>query len=464
MTKRQLFTLLATIIGSGIVILDGTVVNLALPNIAHHLGASFADLQWIVDAYMLSLSALILLGGSLGDIFGRKRVYLIGLLGFGASSLLCGLAPNVELLIAARVVQGVFGALLVPGGLAIINTNFPADQRGRAIGQWAAWSGIAAAVGPLLGGYIIDIASWRWIFFINVPLVILCYSFAHTCIRENKDDWTRRLDVWGAILAAAALAGTTFGLIEGPVRHWSPLYVTAMVAGAACFAAFLSVEKHTRDPMVPLRLFKSRNFTGANITTFAMYGALSGFIFALVIHLQIALGFSSLQAGVSTLPVVILMFALSGRMGALATRFGPRAFMTVGPILAGIGMLSLVNLHAGQSYITSIFPGILLFGLGMSIMVAPLTTAVMGAVKPADSGIGSGINNAVARVAGLIVVALLGLFGAANAYKFSAVLCGALALIAGILSFALIRNSQHQQIEDHHLLKLHKASLPHRFH
>ena len=293
MTRRQFFVLLATIVGSGIVILDGTVVNLALPNIARHLHASFTDLQWIVDAYALSLSALILLGGSLGDIFGRKRTYLIGLGGFGAASLLCGIAPNVTMLIAARVVQGVFGALLVPGGLAIINTNFPAEQRSTAIGRWAAWSGIAAAIGPLVGGYIIDVASWRWIFFINVPFVVLCAGLAHTCIQESKDAWKRHLDIWGAGLTVLSLAGMTFGLIEGPVRHWAPLYLGALIAGVLCFGLFLQAEVRERDPMVPLRLFRSGNFTGANIATFAMYGGLGGFFFALVIRLQTVLGYQA---------------------------------------------------------------------------------------------------------------------------------------------------------------------------
>jgi EmrB/QacA subfamily drug resistance transporter len=462
MTKRQLYVLLATIVGSGIVILDGSVVNLALPNIARHLHANFSDLQWVADAYLLSLSALILLGGSLGDILGRKKIYLVGLIGFGASSLLCGLAPNITLLIAARVVQGIFGALLVPGGLAIINTNFPAETRGVAIGRWAAWSGIAAAVGPLLGGYIIDISSWRWIFFINIPLVVLCAIFARH-IQESKKESGRHVDTQGALLAALSLATLTFGLIEGPARHWTMPFIWALIFGAFCFVTFLYVESNAKDPMVPLRLFRSGNFTGANIATFAMYGALGGFLFAFVIHLQTVLGYSSLQAGISSLPIIIFLFTLSGRMGGLASKYGPRAFMTVGPTLAGIGMFTLVNLHAGQSYVSAILPGIILFGLGLSITVAPLTAAVMGAVKPNDSGIASGVNNAVARVASLIIVALLGILGVSHAYKFSAVLCGSLAIAAGIISFALIRNHKHQPLGAHHLHNLHKSRVLHHF-
>ena len=271
---------------------------------------------------------------------------------------------------------------------------------------------------------------------------MLCAGLAHTCIQESKDAWKRHLDIWGAGLAALALAGVTFGLIEGPARHWAPLYAGSLAAGVIFFATFLYVESRRRDPVVPLGLFRSGNFTGANIATFAMYGALSGFFFALVIYLQTALGYSSLKAGLSLLPVTILMFLLSGRMGTLAGKYGPRAFMTAGPLVMGAGIATLIHLHGGQSYIGAIFPGIILFGLGLSLAVAPLTNAVMGAVRPEDSGIASGVNNAVARVAGLIVIALLGVLGAANAYKFSAIFCTILVLAAGIISFVLIRNAK----------------------
>src|SRR6185437_16390818 len=252
--RKQFLVLIALILGSGIVLLDGSVVNLALPSIARHLHASFAGLQWVVDAYMLSLSALILLGGSLGDIFGRKYVYITGLIGFGAASLLCGIAPNIQLLIVARIIQGIAGALLVPGALAIINTNIPIEKRPVAIGRWAAWSGIATAIGPLVGGYLIDVASWRWIFFINLPFVFVCGVIATLCIKESRDLEPRRVDVLGAGLAALSLACITYALIEGPTKHWAPVYIGSLIVGVVSFAAFIFAERKLKDPMVPLRL------------------------------------------------------------------------------------------------------------------------------------------------------------------------------------------------------------------
>jgi EmrB/QacA subfamily drug resistance transporter len=440
MKRPHRLTLLATIFGSGIVFLDGTIVNLALPSISKDLGASFSQLQWIADSYLLTLSSFILLGGSLGDIFGRKKIFLFGLYGFGLFSLLCGLAPNSSSLIIFRLLQGIFGALLVPGSLAIINTNFSPESRGRAIGVWSAWSGAFTAIGPLVGGYLIDAATWRWIFFINVPLILLCIALTIPGVKETRDVGIRQLDISGGVIAAIALAGITYGLIEGPANSWTIGSVVPMLIGLILAGVFVGLEKNKQDPMVPFKLFKSRNFTGSNLMTFAMYGALSGFMFALVIYLQSKMNYSAVKAGVSLLPVTLLMLSLSGRVGALSARLGSRRFMTVGPVLAGIGILSLMNLQPGDSYLTFLLPRVILFGLGLVMTVAPLTTTVMTSVPNEDSGIASAISNAVSRVGGLVVIALLGVLGTEHVFKFSMVLSGTLAIAAGLISYIAIKN------------------------
>lgn len=439
--RRCWAVLIATILGSAIVILDGSVVNLALPKIASNLHAGFSALQWISDGYMLSLSALILLGGSLGDILGRKKVYLTGVVGFGICSLLCAIAPNATTLVIARFLQGIAGALLVPGALSIINTNFPKESRGTAVGLWTGWSSTAVIFAPPLGGVILDVASWRWIFLINIPLVIMCFILAKPSIKESADHRTRRVDVWGSILAASALAGLTYGLIQGPVDHWSPLTIMSLLAGALLSGIFVWFESRAKDPMVQLSLFRSRNFTGSNIMTFAMYGALGGFFFALVIYLQTRMGYSSVKAGLSTLPVSIIMFFLAGKMGGLSAKYGARRFMTIGPLLCAIAMTSLFFLQPGDSYALHVMPGIILFGLGLATTVAPLTTTVMASVDETQSGIASGINNAVSRAAGLIVIAILGLLGADHVYRFAIVLCATLAALAGVVSFVMIQKN-----------------------
>ncbi|HKR81457.1 MAG TPA: MFS transporter [Candidatus Saccharimonadales bacterium] len=440
-SRRHSAVLIATILGSSIVILDGSVVNLALPKIGANLHAGFSALQWISDGYMLSLSSLILLGGSLGDILGRKKVYLAGLAGFGLCSLLCVLAPTTAALVVARVLQGIAGALLVPGALSIINTNFPREARGGAVGQWTAWSSMAVIISPLLGGLILDVASWRWIFLINIPLVIVCFALAKPAIRESYDDRKRRIDSTGAGLAALALAGLTYGLIQGPVEHWSPASVVAVVVGAALSVAFVWFESRTKDPMVKLSLFESRNFSGSNVMTFAMYGALSGFFFALVIYLQTRMGYSSIKAGLSTLPVSLLMFFFAGRAGKLSAKHGARPFMTVGPLVCAAGMGVLFFLQPGDSYAFRLLPGIALFGIGLATTVAPLTTTVMASVDERQSGIASGINNAVSRAAGLVVIAVLGLLGTGHVYRFAVGLCVALAAFAGVVSFLTIQTT-----------------------
>jgi EmrB/QacA subfamily drug resistance transporter len=441
-------TLLAMIVGSGIVFLDGSVVSLALPSISKNLDASFAALQWIADGYLLSLSSLLLLGGSLGDILGRKKIYLYGLYGFGCFSLLCGLAPNSEFLIAFRIMQGFFGALLVPGSLAIINTNFPKEERGKAIGQWSAWSGATTALGPLVGGYLIDVASWRWIFLINVPLIIVCVLLTRSSVEESKDEKVRKIDYEGAILAALALAGITYGLIEGPANKWQVGSIMPLIAGFIFAAIFLIYEKKKKDPMVPLGLFKSRNFSGSNAMTLTMYGALAGFMFALVIYLQTKMHYSAVKAGVSLLPVTLLLLLLSKRMGGLSSKYGPRYFLVIGPLLAGLGILSLLNFGPGDSYIKSLLPSVMLFGLGLATFVAPLTTTVMTSVSETSSGIASAINNVVSRIGGLIVIALLGLLGQTQVFKFSMALCGGLAICAGVISYLTIQNPKKLVAKD----------------
>lgn len=440
MTRQQLFVLIATILGSAVVILDSSIVNIALPKIGENLHIGYADFQWIIDGYLLSLSSLILLGGSLGDIYGRKKIYLTGLIGFGISSLLCALAPTANILIGVRVLQGIFGALLVPGGLSIINTNFSRNLRSQAIGTWTAFTSIAALLGPLVGGLILDITSWRWIFFINIPLIVLCAVFGWPCIDESRDESSRRVDVAGAVLGVVALAGITYGLIEGPPNHWPFRVITSLCIGAIAAVVFYLVEKDSKDPMVDLSLFKSRNFLGSNIMTFAMYGALSGFMFTLIIYLQTHLHYTSLEAGLSMLPVGIIMFLFARRVGILSARYGPRLFMTFGPIIAALGMASLIFLKPGEHYIWHVLPGVLLFSIGLVLTVSPLTTTVMTSASEVHSGIASGINNAVSRVAGLIVVALLGLFGTTHAYQFGMIVSASLGLLAGIMSFTVIRN------------------------
>jgi EmrB/QacA subfamily drug resistance transporter len=440
MSRRQLYVLIATILGSAVVILDGTIVNIALPKIGQGLHAGYVDFQWIVDGYLLSLSALILLGGSLGDIYGRKKMYLIGLIGFGVSSLLCALAPNATVLIAVRVLQGIFGALLVPGGLSIINTNFEPKLRSQAIGTWTAYTSGAALLGPLVGGSILDIASWRFIFVINIPLIILCICFALPSAVESHDMRKRHVDFSGAVAAIVGLAGITYGLIEGPANKWPLSAITILVIGCIASAVFIGIETHRNDPMVDISLFGSRNFLGSNIMTFGMYGGLSGFMFALVIFMQTKLHYSSLKAGLSMLPVGLLMFIFAGRIGKLSARFGPRLFMAIGPVCSAIGIGYLYFLKPGDAYIRSVLPGILVFAVGLVLTVAPLTTTVMTSVNESNSGIASGINNAVSRVAGLMVIALLGLFGSSHAYQFAMAFSALLALSAGIISFTYIRN------------------------
>jgi EmrB/QacA subfamily drug resistance transporter len=404
-------TLIACIMGSGIALLDGTVVNVALPTIQGALGGGLAAQQWVVNAYLLTLSSLILVGGSLGDLFGERRIFALGVSGFGVASLACALSPTIEVLVAARAMQGIAGALLVPSSLAVIVNTFPESERGGAIGSWTAWGAIAGVLGPLAGGELLAIGSWRWLFIINIPFAIACVSlilFAIPRAAPRRAD-ARRVDVPGAVLCAAGLAGPVFALIEQPRLGWgSPAVVVPLVAGVALLAAFLWHESRARDPMLPLGLFRRRNFSAGNIETFSMYAGLAVLFFFLILFLQQIGGYTPLQSGLATLPVTVLMFVLSRRFGALADRFGPRFFMGGGPLIAACGLLLFQRIGVHVDYVSEVLPGLLVFALGLSMTVAPLTAAVLAGAEQSQAGIASGVNNAIARVAGLLGTAAVG--------------------------------------------------------
>ena len=413
-------TLIATILGSGIALLDGTVVNVALPTIQRGLGGGLAGQQWVVNGYLLTLSSLILVGGSLGDLYGERRVFAIGVGGFGVASVLCAFSPTIGLLVAARALQGIAGALLVPSSLAVIVNTFSQAERGAAIGTWTAWGSISTALGPLAGGELLAIASWRWIFLINVPLVLICMWLILNVIppsaRELGDAGqpARRIDIPGALLCAFGLAGPVFALIEQPRLGWSsPGVIVPLLAGIALLAGFIAYESRASDPMLPLGLFKRRNFSAGNVETFAMYAGLAIVFFFLVLFLQQIGGYSPLQSGLATLPVTIVMFLFSRRFGALADRYGPRVFMGLGPLVAAGGLLLFQTTGTKADYVTEVMPALLLFSIGLSMTVAPLTAAVLAGMER-QAGIASGVNNAVARVAGLLGTASVGAAVAAS--------------------------------------------------
>ncbi len=414
-TARRL-TLAACILGSGIALLDSTVVNVALPSIQRDLGGGLAAQQWVANAYLLTLGSLILIGGSLGDIFGERRVFATGVAGFGVASLLCAASPSVQALIAARALQGIAGALLVPSALAVIVGVFEGSQRAAAIGSWTAWSGIATVIGPLVGGELLSTVSWRWIFIINVPFVAACIALIVAAVpRLEPGRRHRRLDLPGALLCGLGLAGPVFALIEQPRLGWgSPAVLAPLVVGVALLGLFLARERRAEDPMLPLRLFRTRNFSVGNLETFSMYGGLAVLFFFLTLFMQQVGGYTPLQSGLATLPVTVVMFLLSRRFGLLADRFGPRLFMGAGPLIAAAGLLLLERVSASVSYATELLPGLLIFSLGLAITVAPLTAAVLAGAEPSQAGIASAVNNALARVAGLLAVAALGVAVAAS--------------------------------------------------
>ena len=405
------WTVVGMILASGIVFLDGTVVNVALPAIDRTLHAGLSGLQWIIDGYTLALAALLLLGGSLGDRYGRRLVMIVGLVGFGGASVLCGLAQTTAVMIGARVAQGVAGALLVPASLAIITAVFtdPAE-RGQAIGAWTGWSGIVTVIGPFLGGWLVDALSWRWIFFVNLPLIAASLWLLARHVPETRDlEAAKRLDYAGASLAVVGLGGTTFALIEGPARGWGSLAVlVGLIGGIAALALFVIVEARQVHPMVTLGFFRVRNFTGANLATLGVYAALSGAFFFVIIFIQNVMGYSALAAGLSLLPVPLLMLVLASRFGKLAGRYGPRLFMAVGPLIVAAGILLFARLGVGSRYWSDVLPAAVVLGLGLCVTVAPLTTTVMSSVPAHNAGIASAINNAASRVAGLLAIAGLG--------------------------------------------------------
>ncbi|MFK0158264.1 MFS transporter [Streptomyces sp. NPDC090499] len=438
--------LLTTVLGSSMALLDSTVVNVALPRIGDDLDASLSALQWTINAYMLTLAGLILLGGSLGDQYGRRKIFVIGVVWFAAASLMCGLAPTDAVLIGARALQGIGGALLTPGSLALIQASFHPDDRARAVGLWSGFGGIGAAIGPFLGGWLVDGPGWRWVFLLNVPLALLCVPVALRHVPESADGRAHgRFDVLGAVLGALALGLVTFALIEAGTTS------LLAVAGVAAGVAFVYVEKRRQDPMLPLDIFASRQFTALNIVTLCVYGAFGGYFFLTALQLQVVAGYSALAAGTALLPTTALMLLFSARSGALADRIGPRIPLTVGPLLCAAAMLLMLRVGEHADYLTDVLPAVLVQGVGMVTLVAPLTASVLASVDTARAGIASGINNAAARAASLIAVAALPLLAGMGpeAYRspsaFDAAFDRAMPICAGVLvvgsalAFAMVR-------------------------
>jgi EmrB/QacA subfamily drug resistance transporter len=445
------WVLAVAVLGSGMAFLDGTVVNVALPDIGRDLNASTSSLQWILNGYLLTLASLILLGGSLGDRYGRRLSFVLGTGLFTAASLLCAIAPSAALLVAARLLQGIGGALLTPGSLAMIEASFRPGDRARAIGAWSGLGGVATAFGPLLGGYLIGAVSWRAIFLINIPLGIVVMALATRHVPETRDPTASgHLDFVGATLAGLGLAGTTYALIEAPGNGMSPLILLAAIGGLAALVAFLFSERRSPNPMMPLGLFASRQFSAANLVTFVVYAALSGVFFLLVAFLQISLGYSPIEAGAASLPVTVLMLLLSARSGAMAQRIGAKIPLTVGPLVIAVGLLMMTRIDPGDSYVSSVLPAVIVFGLGLTLVVAPVTATVLAAADASHAGIASGINNAVSRVGGLLAVAVLpliaGLTGDSfydptamtDGFHLAMVACAVLAAFGGVLAWLTI--------------------------
>ncbi|MGB3827842.1 MAG: MFS transporter [Ornithinimicrobium sp.] len=400
--------LLAAILGSGLAGIDATVVNVALPAIGTDLGAGFAGLQWTVTAYTLTLAAFVLSGGALADRFGRRRIFAIGIIWFAVASLLCGLAPGIGTLVAARTFQGVGAALLVPGSLAMIQSSFVPADRARAIGAWSGLGGVATAIGPFLGGWLVESVSWRWVFFINAPLAIVVVAVVWRHVPETRAPDREPVDLVGAGLAVLSLAGVTYALVEQPSRGFgAPTVWGAALIGLAAAVAFLVTQSRLQHPMLPLGIFSSAQFSAANAVTFTAYGGFGAVFFLLVIQLQVVSGFSPLRAGISILPITLLMLLLSARSGELANRIGPRLQMSVGPVVCAVGLLLMLRIGPDADYVVDVLPGVGVFGFGLAIMVAPLTATALAAAPDEHAGLASGVNNAVARAAGLLAIAVL---------------------------------------------------------
>jgi EmrB/QacA subfamily drug resistance transporter len=437
------------------VFVDSTVVNVALPAIQDDLGGGLALQQWVVDAYLLTLGSLILVGGSLGDIFGERRIFMLGVSSFGVASLLCALAPTGNALIVLRGVQGITGALLTPAALATITAVFAGEDRGAAIGSWTAWTGIAILIGPVVGGWLVKELSWRAIFFINIPFVVITLALLWIALPARPPAATRaRVDWVGGVLCVLGLGGPVFALIEAPTRTFGdPIILLSLLGGIAMLVLFVLWERRHTDPMLPLRLFRRRNFTWANVETFAVYAALATWGFFLVLFLQQLAGYSPLQSGAATVPTTVVMFLLSPRVGRLSMRLGPRWFMGLGPLVCAAALLWMRELQPDLTYWTDLFPAVLVFSLGLSLIVAPLTSTVLADAGEGDAGIASGVNNAVARVAGLLGIAVVGaaIAGPGNeldlsGYRMAMGITAALIAAGGVIGLVGIRNPGAEQV------------------
>jgi EmrB/QacA subfamily drug resistance transporter len=456
-TGRGRWVIAATVLGSGMASIDATVVGIALPTIGRAFHSGVGTLQWVVSGYSLTLAAFLLLGGSLGDRMGRKRIFTVGIVWFTVASMCCGFAPNAGTLIAARILQGVGGALLAPASLAILQASFRPDDRSRAIGAWSGLGGVATAAGPLLGGYLIVAASWRWVFFINLPVAVVVLLVTRRHVPETRDPSTAgHVDFPGAGLAVLFLAGLTYGLIEAPSHGWSsPVVLAGLIAAAVTAPAFLVVEHVRAHPMLPLGLFRTRQFSGANAVTFVVYGALGGALFLLPVELQLVVRYSPLESGLALLPVTGIMLLFSARSGQLAARIGPRLQMTAGPLVVAAGLLLLTRATHSGSYLVEVLPAVIVFGAGLALTVAPLTSTAMGAAPAEHAGVASAVNNVVARAASLLAVAILplvaGITGAAalhphhfaGGFRNAMIITGLACAAGGLLAAATIRNPQN---------------------